>query len=207
MTILELLQKMFNATEDQTNAFMEQMKANKIYTSSEENMDIRYGKLKTQHAGVQEQLTKANATIEELQKANAGNAELQQTVTTYQTENEQLKAKLEKAMIESDAKVALLAAGAKDIEYAMFKLMAKGEMVRGEDGKVKDLTEKIDALKTQLPDQFPSSKKIYQEFKLPNTADTGDALTRESVLKKPYAERMKLYSEDPEAYREIMSKE
>lgn len=173
MTILELLQKMFNATEDQTNAFMEQMKANKIYTSSEENMDIRYGKLKTQHAGVQEQLTKANATIEELQKANAGNEALQQTVTAYQTENEQLKAKLQKAMIESDAKVALLAAGAKDIGYAMFKLQEKGEMIMGDDGKVKDLDDKIDALKTQLPEHFANgSKKIYQEFKLPTNPNT-----------------------------------
>ena len=173
MTILELLQKVFNATEEQAADFMEQMKSNKIYTASEENMDIRFGKLKTQHAGVQEQLTKANATIEELQKANAGNAELQKTVTAYQTENEQLKAKLEKAMIESDAKVALLAAGAKDIDYAMFKLMEKGEMIRGEDGKVKDLDDKIAALKNQKPDQFHGgSKKIYQEFKLPNNPNT-----------------------------------
>lgn len=172
MTIIELLQKMFNATEEQAAAFAEEMKNNKIFTSTEENIDIRYGKLKTQNEGVTEQLNKANATIAELQKATKGNADLQQTITTYQAENEKLKAQLQEAQIESEAKVALLAEGVKDIDYAMFKLKAKGELLMGDDGKIKDLGDKIAALKTQLPDQFPSGKKTYQEFKLPNNPNT-----------------------------------
>lgn len=173
MTIIELLQQMFNATEEQATAFTEAMKTNKIFTASEENMDIRYGKLKTQHEGVSEQLNKANATIAELQKATKGNADLQQTITTYQAENEKLKAQLQEAQIESEAKVALLAEGVKDIDYAMFKLKAKGELTMGEDGKVKDLGDKIAALKTQLPDQFPTKgQKNIIENRLPNNPNT-----------------------------------
>ena len=71
MTINELLQQAFNATEEQVASFLETMKANKIFTASEENMDIRFGKMKTQRDSVTEQLTKANATIEELQIGRA----------------------------------------------------------------------------------------------------------------------------------------
>lgn len=208
MTINELLQQTFNATEEQVSAFLEAMKNNKIFTTSEENMDIRFGKMKTQRDSVTEQLTKANATIEELQKANAGNDQLQQTVTAYQAENEKLKAQLNEAMIESEAKVSLLAEGVRDIDYAMFKLKATGQLEMGEDGKVKDLAGKIDALKTQIPDQFAGSgKKTYQENKLPEHNDEGEGITKESLLKKPYAERMRIYTENPEAYKSAMNSE
>jgi hypothetical protein len=87
----------------------------------------------------------------------------------------------------------------------MFKLKAKGKLERGEDGKIKDMSDKIDALKTQLPNQFSSeSKKTVQELKLPTEPGGGDAITKESLLKKPYAERMKLFSENPEAYKNAM---
>lgn len=208
MTINELLQQTFSATEEQVSAFLEAMKNNKIFTTSEENMDIRFGKMKTQRDSVTEQLTKANATIEELQKANAGNDQLQQTVTAYQAENEKLKAQLNEAMIESEAKVSLLAEGVRDIDYAMFKLKTTGQLEMGEDGKVKDLAGKIDVLKTQIPDQFTGSgKKTYQENKLPEHNDEGEGITKESLLKKPYAERMRIYTENPEAYKTAMSSE
>lgn len=176
MTINELLQQAFNATEEQVTAFLEAMKTNKIFTTSEENMDIRFGKMKTQRDSVTEQLTKANATIEELQKANAGNEQLQQTVTAYQAENEKLKARLNDALIESEVKVALLAENVRDIEYATYKLKAAGSLEMGEDGKVKDLSAKIDALKTQIPDHFTGNgKRTYQEKKLPENQDNHDA--------------------------------
>lgn len=206
MTINELLQQAFNATEEQVTAFLEAMKTNKIFTTSEENMDIRFGKMKTQRDSVTEQLTKANATIEELQKANAGNEQLQQTVTAYQAENEKLKAQLNDALIESEAKVELLASGVKDIKYAMFCLKENGPLEMGEDGKVKDLAGKIDALKTQIPDHFTGNgKRTYQENKLPEHQDGGEGITRDSLLKKTYAERVKIFEENPEAYKTAMN--
>jgi hypothetical protein len=75
----------------------------------------------------------------------------------------------------------------------------------GEDGKVKGLDEKVDALKTQLPGQFASDgKKVYMENKLPTDTENNNGITRENLLKKPYAERMKIYNENPEAYKAAM---
>ena len=48
MTLQELL-KAQNLTDEQVKGILDAMKQNKIYTASEENLDVRYGKLKTDH--------------------------------------------------------------------------------------------------------------------------------------------------------------
>lgn len=48
MTLEELLKKQ-GLSDEQIKAITAGMKENKIYTASEENLDIRYGKLKTDY--------------------------------------------------------------------------------------------------------------------------------------------------------------
>ena len=63
-----------NGVEDAVaNAILSAMKENKIYTASEENLDVRYGKLKTDHESKLNELTEANKLIDELKKSNKGN--------------------------------------------------------------------------------------------------------------------------------------
>lgn len=207
MNLIEIL-KAKNIGDDVIQSIQEDMKANKIFTASEENLDIRYGKLKTQHDGVTKQLNEANDLIATLKKSTEGQGDLQQKVTDYETQIATLQAQLEQTQIDADVHVELLAAGVKpdDIDYVMFKLKAKGKLERGEDGKVKDMDDKIAALKTQLPGQFTSeSKKNILENKLPNEQTDSNGITKESLLKKPYAERMKLFNENPEAYKTAMN--
>lgn len=206
MNLNEILQAK-GITDDVIKAIAEEMKANKIFTASEENLDIRYGKLKGQHDTATAQLKEANDLIATLKKSTEGQGDLQQKVATYEQQITALQAQLEEQQIDADVQMELLSAGVKpdDMDYVMFKLKAKGKLERGEDGKVKDMSDKIDALKTQLPNQFSGeSKKTVQELKLPTEPGGGDAITKESLLKKPYAERMKLYSENPEAYKNAM---
>ena len=68
MTIAEIL-KNKGVAEDAVKEILEDMKQNKIFTSAEENIDIRYGKLKSDHEGVTKQLEEATALIEELKKS------------------------------------------------------------------------------------------------------------------------------------------
>ena len=126
MTLNEIL-KANGVNDEAISAIAAAMKENKIYTASEENLDIRYGKLKTQHDGVNQQLTEANALIEELKKSNKGNDGLQQKVTDYETKVQQLQAELEETKIDAEIKVALLANKAVDVDYLTFKLKNKGE--------------------------------------------------------------------------------
>lgn len=207
MTLIEIL-KAKGISDDIIKAVQDDMKANKIFTSAEENIDIRYGKLKTQHEAVVKERDEGKALIESLQKSNKGNEDLQKQVTEYQTRMEQLQAELQQTKIDSAINVGLLAAGVKpeDVDYVTFKLKAKGEIELDDQGNIKGWDDKVAGLKTQFPANFTSANgKKYEENKLPGGDDHGDTLTRESLLKKPYAERMKIYNENPEAYKNAMN--
>lgn len=204
MTISEIL-KAKGVSDDVIKGVLEDMKSNKIYTASEENLDIRYGKLKTDHEGVTKQLGEANSLIEELKKSNKGNEGLQQKVTAYETQVQQLQAELEQTKIDAAIKVELLASKALDVDYLTFKLKNKGEaLTLDENGKIKGWDDKIAALKTQFPTQFEGTgKKNVVENKLPN-GDEETTMTKNDILKKPYAERAKIFEENPEAFRAAM---
>lgn len=205
MTIAEIL-KAKGIDDKIITEIQEDMKSNKIFTSSEENIDIRYGKLKTDHEGVTKQLGEANNLIEELKKSNKGNEDLQNKVTGYEQQIATLQAQLKQTQIDAEANVALLAAGVKpeDIDYVMFKLKAKGELELGEDGKIKGMDDKVVALKTQLPAQFTGSgDKKYEENRLPDQNNGDGAVTKEAFAKMGYQDRLKLYNENPEAYAEL----
>lgn len=207
MNLIDIL-KAKNIEDAVIQSIQEEMKANKIFTASEENMDVRYGKLKSQHETASKQLAEANDLIATLKKSTEGQEDLQKKVSDYETQIATLQAQLEETQIDADVHVELLAAGVKpdDIDYVMFKLKAKGKLERGDDGKIKDMEDKIAALKTQLPAQFTGeSKKNILENKLPNEHENGDAITKETLLKKTYAERMKIFNENPEAYKNAMN--
>lgn len=205
MNISEIL-KAKGIADDVIKGILEDMKANKIFTASEENLDIRYNKLKTDHDGVNKQLTEAQALIENLQKSTKGQEDAQKQISDYKAQNEKLLAELEQTKLEAEIKVGLLAEKALDVDYLTFKLKEKGELALDENGKIKGWDDKMAALKTQLPNQFESAanKKII-ENRLPEDKGGSDGLTRETLLKKPYAERMKIFNENPEAYKTAMS--
>lgn len=184
------------------------LKENKLFFTSEENMDIRHGKLKAQYEGQGKQLEEALATIETLKKSTKGQEDAQKQIAEHEAREKALLEELEKTKVLSEARFALKDAGALDVDYLLFKLQEKGELALDEHGKLKDWDDKLAGLKTQLPTQFESKsgKKNIVENKLPGENGGGDAVTRESLLKMPYAERMKVYTENPEAYKAAMGK-
>ena len=207
MNLIEIL-KAKGISDDIIKAVQDDMKTNKIFTASEENLDIRYKKLKDEHETVVKERDEGQTMIETLQKSNKGNEDLQKQVTDYQSKMEQLQAELAQTKIDSAINVGLLAAGVKpdDVDYVTFKLKAKGEIELDDQGNIKGWDDKIAGLKTQFPANFNSStQKKYEEHKLEDGDGSGDAITRESLLKKPYAERMKIFNENPEAYKNAMN--
>lgn len=204
MTLAELLKA--KGIEDNIIAEIQnEMKSNKIFTASEENLDIRYGKLKTQHDGKIAELAEANNLIAELKKNNAGNEGLQQKITEYEAQIQQLQGQLKETQIESEANVALLAAGVKpdDIDYVMFKLKAKGELELDENGKIKGMEDKVAALKTQFPTHFETTaqKKII-ENRLPGSITDSVTVTKDKFREMSYEERMNLKKSNEELYKQ-----
>ena len=175
MTIAEIL-KAKGVADDVVQAILDDMKANKIFTASEENMDIRYNKLKTDHEAVVKERDEGKTLIENLQKANKGNETLQQQVTDYKAQVEKIQAELAQTKLDAEIKVELLAAKALDVDYLTFKLKEKGELALDENGKIKGWEDKLAALKTQLPNQFEAvgQKKVI-ENRLPEGSAGGEA--------------------------------
>ena len=166
MTLQQILKAM-GLSDEQITKIMNDMKANKIFTASEENLDTRYGKLKTDHENVEKQLKEAQTLIEQLKKGTGDNEALQTKITDYEAKVDALTAENEKLKLESALKLALLDAGAKasDIDYLMFKAgTGDRELKMGEDGKLKGQDDLIAGLKTQFPSNFtaPDTKKVVE---------------------------------------------
>ena len=173
MNLTEIL-KSKGVPDDVIKAVLEDMKTNKIYTAGEENLDVRYSKLKADHDGLSKQYAEANTLIEELKKSSKGNEDLQGKITGYETQVAQLQAELDKAKLDNAIQLALRDAKAVDPDYLAYKLREKykpEELTLDENGKVKGMDDKLAGLKTQFPAQFEASgqKKILE-----NKLDVGE---------------------------------
>lgn len=181
------------------------MKTSKIYTASEENLDVRYGKLKTQHETTTASLAEAQTLIETLKKSTKGNEELQGKITQYETQVAALQEALKKTQIESAIKVGLLEGKALDadaVDYLTFQLTKGGEeLTVGEDGRIKGWSDKLAGLKTRFPTQFEAAaSKKYEEHKLESGEPTPTAITKEQFNQMGYAARVELRKNDPGTY-------
>ena len=204
MTIAEIL-KAKGLQDDVIQAVMDEMKNNKIFTASEENLDIRYGKLKTDHEGKLAELTEAQNLIAELKKSNKGNEDLQGKITAYETQVATLQEELEKTKLESAIKVELLSEKALDVDYLTFKLKEKGELALDENGKIKGWEDKVAALKTQFPTQFETvSQRKVIENKLPDNNPGERTVTTEEFNKMGYKSRVEFKMNNPEQYSQLM---
>lgn len=207
MNLKEIL-KNNGVADDKIKKITDAMKENKIFTSNEENIDIRYGKLKENFDNLTTQHTEATKLIEELKKGTAGSEELQGKVTAYETQISALQEELRQTQIKSAVKVALLGAKATDVDYLIFKLKEKGELELAKDGTVKGLDDKIAELKTQFPNQFEKETQNQNTIEvntLPNH-NNNSSVTKDEFEKMGYQDRLKLYNDDPETYS-ALSKE
>ena len=207
MNLIEIL-KAKGISDDIIKAVQDDMKANKIFTASEENLDIRYKKLKDDHDAVVKERDEGKTLIETLQKSNKGNEDLQKQVTDYQAKMEQLQTELQQTRIDNAINVGLLAAGVKpdDVDYVTFKLKAKGDIELDDQGNIKGWEDKVAALKTQFPTNFtsPGGKK-YEEHKLPDENDgASETVTKEQFDKMGYNSRVELKRNNPEQYSQLM---
>lgn len=171
MTLNEILKAKGMSDED-VESVNGEMKQNKIFTTSEENLDIRYSKLKSDHDALTKQHGESVALIEQMKKDNAGNADLQAKIKQYETTIQEQAAQLAQQAADNALRIALMEAKAEDVDYLTFKIKEKGKVELDENGKVKGIDDTIAALKTQFPKQFTvEAKKKIDENKLPDGDD------------------------------------
>ncbi len=204
MTFSEIL-KAKGLSDEDVKAIVGEMKQNKIFTSGEENLDIRYSKLKTDYDNLKSQHGESTALIEQMKKDSTDNAELQKQIGEYEKKISTLTKELERAQINSALQLALRDAKGIDLDYLAFKVKEKGELSLDEQGKIKGLDDTIAALKTQFPSQFAQQATVkVNENRLQGSVNN-HTLTRIDIMKMPYAKRQSLFETDPEAYKNAMN--
>ena len=205
MTLQEIL-KAKNIADEDINAIIAEMKQNKIFTAGEENLDIRYSKLKADHDSLTAQHGESTKLIEQLKSAAKGQEGLQSKITDYESTIANLQEQLKQTQMDNAIQVALLGAKAVDVDYMTFKLKEKGELELDEQGHIKGIDDKLAGLKTQFPGQFESAdqQKEIEVHKLPNRKEDGGGMTKNEFLRKPYNERAEFANKNPEAYQAIM---
>ena len=204
MTLEEIL-KSQGLSDEQIATIAGEMKQNKIFTSTEENLDIRYNKLKGDFDNLTAQHGESTKLIEQLKAGTKDSEKLQGQITSYEAEISNLQEQLKQSQLDSAIKISLLEAKVSDVDYMTFKLKEKGELELGEDGKIKGIDDKIAGLKTQFPTQFETAKGGLKvdPLELPKQTGTEPTITKEQFNKMGYDSRVKLKEENPKLYETL----
>ena len=201
MNLLEILKA--NGIDDTTvEKIANDMKTNKVFTAGEENLDIRYGKLKNEHTALQQNVTDLQSQIAQLEQLKVQNVTLMEEsnkkVADLEAENVRIKTDyaIERALIE--AKV-------QDVDYMKYKLKEKNPdgFKLDDNGKIESINTVLDDLKVQFPTQFAKTEKKIEEKKLEKSDDNNVGISSEQFSKMNYHERAKLFKENPEQYAEL----
>ncbi|MGL5714190.1 MAG: phage scaffolding protein [Paraclostridium sp.] len=144
---LEDILKAQGIEEDQINKIVNSMKENKIYTTSLENADDRYTKLKNKNTEIQKSLDTANTTIDDLKKNTGTIEELQSKVEQYEKDKAQASLNGALEVVLKDHKV-------KNLE--VFKKALDMNSIKLEDGKIVGAVEQIENYKKSDPYLFES---------------------------------------------------
>lgn len=188
--------------ESTSNKILSDMKTNGIYTAGEANLDIRYGKLKNDHAQAQQSITDLQSQIAQFEALKvqlvSQSEESAKKLAALEAENLRIRTDnaLERALIE--AKV-------QDVDYMKFKLKEKHPdgFKLDENGKLDSIATALDDLKVQFPQQFSTTGKKIEEKKLDKSDDSDGGISVEQFGKMNYHERAKLFKENPEQYAEL----
>lgn len=174
---MEELLKELGYTHEQIKAILDEMKNKKIYTSVEENADLKIQKLSEDFTAKDGELAKANELIETLKKSNKNDEDLQSKVTEYETKIVEMQKEQHQKDIDNALKLELLKnnANSDDIDYLIFKIKSKQE-----DGKEIDVDEKgnlkdfkIEDIKKEFKNNFIDESKTLVDVKELGGADKG----------------------------------
>ncbi|MDL2224673.1 hypothetical protein LJC20_00470 [Eubacteriales bacterium OttesenSCG-928-M02] len=201
MNLNELLAKYLE--EDKAKAFLQEMTENKIFTSKEENLDTRYGKLQESFEAKEQEYATLMQELEGLKAGQGETQEAQEKLAEYETQIAALTEENETLKLDSAVRVELLSNKAKsgDIDYLMFKIKQDGELSFDEKGDLKGLD--IEKLKTQYPGNFEESSKREVEVNLLPDQTKQNRVTKEQFDRMNYMDRVKLQKDDPDLYNEL----
>ena len=206
---MDELLKELGLDEGVAKQIVEGMAKKRIYTSQNENVDLRFGKLQEDFDALTKKSGEDAKLIEDLKKSSKDNEDMQAKFTEYDSKMAQLEAENKQLKIDSALKVELLGGKAKqtDLDYLMYKIKQENkELDFDENGKLKGFD--VKAVKTAYPSNFEvETKKEVDVNNLPNIKDKDVSVTKEQFEKMSYNDKNKLYREDPDTYKALRDSE
>ena len=192
MTLQEILAAQ-NLNEEQIAAIEAAMKENKIFTSGEENIDIRYSKLKGEHETKIKELEGAQDLIKQLQDSAKDNENVQTKIKEYEAQIQQLQADAAKAKLDYAIKANLLEKNVNpdSIDYLLFKINQENKELKfDENDKLQGID--FDELKTKYVSHFKAEDSNAGKRLDPNSLPQGGEPNNEpkslaDALKQKYS--------------------
>ena len=180
-------------SEEQITAIETAMKENKIYTSAEENIDIRYNKLKEDKQAQDNEFQKAQELIKQLQDSAKGNEEIQNKIKEYEAQIEQLQSEAAKAKLDYAIKTGLLERNVNpdSMDFLLFKISQDNKDIKlNEESKLEGID--FDEIKTKYASHFKAEDSNAGKKLEPNSLPQGGEPSNEpkslaDALKQKYS--------------------
>lgn len=147
-------------SEEQAQQVVAGMPEKDFHLASEENLDVRFEKMKQKKEELETDLATANETLTTLRDENKDVKTLQEKIDDYEQSIQQLETERAEEQKSFAIKEALTKSGVKDLDYMMFKL---GDVEVDEEGNLKDLDNKLKELKENNPTFFAESEQEGQQ--------------------------------------------
>ncbi len=160
MKLTEIL-KAQGLNEEQITEVQNSMKENKIYTTSLENVDVRYEKLQEQKKQLEEASKTYEKQLKELSKNNSDNEELKKQLEQLQLSNKKTKEDYENkiASIQFDYALEGALTSAKCKNNKALKALLNLDEVKYQEGKLEGLETQLESLKTEASYLFEAEQQ------------------------------------------------
>lgn len=186
MTAAEIIKKYLES--DKAEELLKDLKENNMHFASEENLDIRYGKLKTDMDEKSKLYEEAQKHIDELNQGLKSGEDLKSKQSEYEQKIQQLESENRTIKVQSALKQALIQAKATDLDYLSFKienqLKADNKTLELDDsGNIKGLDEVIENAKKNNATFFETKTATKEvDVKEIGKGDTGVDAEPKSLL-------------------------
>lgn len=174
----------------------------------------RFDEVNTAKKNAEKLVEERDAQIEALKTNNEANETLKAQIAKLQEDNkkavEAKDAEIKKIKLDNAVQTALVGAGAKNAK-AVLPFLKLDEVEFDDDGTVKGLNEKIEALKTAEETSFLFNATKQQKFAgvtpKQQQKNSNVGVTKEQFEKMGYKERLEIYNTNKELYDSLVGEE
>ena len=182
-------------TEEQAETITGGMAENKFFLASEEKLDERYAKMKSQKEQLETQIATNQKELETLKETAKGNEELTEQLTELQTAFDNSKSDSEKVLKEQQRdfaiKLALKDSNTLDSDIVM-GLINKDSINVTDDG-LHGLKDQIEKLQEEKPFLFQEKDPDPENPATPKIVTPGNAKGKENDPADPFAAKLAKY--------------